>query len=90
MTIDGAIIEEQGVTFGIIIVKKSAIQTDQKADETREAFQSQLVEFSKIPLILAAQDARGRFEYQGRRDIVEFLASIDPSRIPWKQYTYAL
>lgn len=88
MTIDGAIIREQGVTFGIVIVKPSAMDGF-TADETRAAFQARCAEFAAIPLILASQDASGRFSYQGRPDIVEFLASIDSSRIPWKRYTYS-
>lgn len=89
MQIDGAIIKEQGVVFGIIVVKQSAISTNEHARETATAFQSRLAEFSGIPLVLAAQDSRGRFEYWGRPDIVDFLASIKASRIPWKTYTYS-
>lgn len=58
--------------------------TDNNSVETRNAFQGL---FPGMPLILASQDSQGRFEYQGRKDIVEFLASIDASRIPWKRYT---
>lgn len=89
MTIDGAIIREQGQVFGIIIVKPHITASSSEAASARAAFQSRLAEFSDIPLILASQDSRGVFEYQGRRDIVDFLASIDASRIPWKTYTYA-
>ncbi|OCA02518.1 Hypothetical protein PYTT_1524 [Akkermansia glycaniphila] len=89
MTIDGAIIKEQGVTFAIVIVKQSAMSTTHAADETREALQAQIADFAGIPLILASQDSRGAFSYQGKPDIVRFLASISASRIPWKRYTYA-
>lgn len=88
MTIDGAIVKEQGVTFGIIVVKPRAIATSSVAEETRASFQASLAEFSSIPLILASQDSRGRFTYHGRPDIVKFLASISANRIPWKHYTY--
>ena len=87
MTIDGAIVKEQGITFGIIVVKQSAISSDTAATDTRRAFQTQIRDFQGIPLILATQDSRGVFTYQGRRDIVDFLASISASRIPWKTYT---
>ena len=82
MKIDGAIIKEQGIVFGIIIVKPSAMVNSNTADETREAFQLRFLEFSEIPLILASQDSRGRFRYQGRTDIVGFLANIDATLIP--------
>lgn len=88
MQIDGAIVREQGVTFGVIVVKSSAMSSRFEADRTRASFQASLAEFSGIPLILACQDGRGRFTYDGRTDIVDFLASIDSSRIPWKTYTY--
>lgn len=89
MTIDGAIIKEQGVTFAIVIVKQSAMATNQAAAETRAMFQSQIADFSGIPLILACQDSRGVFSYQGRHDIVDFLANIDAHRIPWMEYNYS-
>ena len=88
MTIDGAIIREQGVTFGIIIVKSHVLSCDTTAREVRDSFQASLAEFSGLPVILAAQDSRGVFSYWGRPDIVDFLASISASRIPWERYTY--
>jgi len=87
MQIDGALVREQGVEFGIIIVQKSAMMTDSIARETQAAFQSGIADFAAVPLILASQDANGRFEYFGRPDIVRYLASVDASRIPWRRYT---
>jgi hypothetical protein len=81
MQVDGAIVREQGVTFGIVIVRESAMHHPQ---ETREAFQGL---FRGMSLVLASQDSRGVFSYQGRRDLVNFLVSIDPRRIPWKTYS---
>ena len=86
MKIHGAVVKEQGVTFAIVIVKPSAIQTTHSAAEARASFQGL---FPGLPLVLASQDSRGTFEYQGRKDIVGFLASIDASRIPWKEYTFS-
>lgn len=87
MTIHGAIVHEQGVTFAIVIVKEYVTSSSSEAASTRVAFQSRIRDFRGIPLVLASQDSRGVFEYQGRRDIIDFLASIDASRIPWKEYT---
>jgi hypothetical protein len=88
MTIEGSIIKEQGVTFGIVIVKKHAMSTNQQASDLRQSIQASLVEFSDIPLILACQDERGVFSYQGRPDLVKFLANLQVSQIPWRRYTY--
>jgi hypothetical protein len=88
MKLQGAVVKEQGITFAIVVVKRSAIQTATAtatdADAARKTFR---VYFPGLPLVLASQDSRGRFEYQGRRDIVNFLANIDPARIPWMEYT---
>jgi hypothetical protein len=87
MQIDGAIITEQGVTFAIVIVKPHVTASSSEAAKLRASLQSQIRDFAGIPLILASQDSRGVFEYEGRHDIVDFLASIDSSRIPWSTYT---
>jgi hypothetical protein len=84
MKIHGAVVKEQGVTFAIVIVKKSSMQTSHESDKTRASMQGL---FPGLPIVLASQDSRGLFEYQGRPDLVKFLASIDASRIPWKEYT---
>jgi hypothetical protein len=80
MKMQGAVIKEQGITFAIVIVTQSGMHDPAR---TRAAFQGL---FPGISLVLAHQDSRGLFEYQGRRDLVDFLASIDSSRIPWKEY----
>jgi hypothetical protein len=84
MKIQGAVVKEQGVTFGIVIVKSSAMSSSFESDRTRTAFQGL---FPGMSLILASQDSCGVFKYQGREDIVNFLALIDASRIPWMEYT---
>ncbi len=86
MQIDRAIVKEQGVTFAVVIVKPSAIQTQYSANEMRQRL-SIITDFSGLPIILASQNSRGKFTYQGRKDIVNFLASINASRIPWKRYS---
>lgn len=86
MKVQGAVVKEQGVTFAIVVVKGSATQTAHSANTARAAFQPL---FPGLPLILASQDSSGRFTYQGRKDIVDFLVHIDPRRIPWKEYTFS-
>ncbi len=86
MKIQGAVIKEQGIEFAIVIVKKHIVDNKFSADKAIEAF-SPL--FPGLPLVLAAQDHRGQFIYYGRDDISKFLASIHPSRIPWKEYTFS-
>ena len=84
MRIQGAVIKEQGVKFAVVVVKKHIVDNKFNADKAIRDF-SPL--FPGLSLVLAAQGHRGRFTYYGRKDISGFLASIDPLRIPWAEYT---
>lgn len=83
MSFDGALIKEQNVIFAIVVVKPH-ILTHPKRETIRLRFMHY---FGNIPIILMAQNSKGIPTYNGRRDIVHFLASIHPSRIAWKHYT---
>jgi hypothetical protein len=85
MTFEGAIVREQGVTFGIVVVKESAIRDHSTASNLIASYQPVL---GVAPVVLMAQNYKGVPEYYGRKDIVAFLANIDFRRIPWKKYTY--
>lgn len=85
MQFDGAKIKEQGVTFGIVVVKPYVLRSPSK----EQICASFIPFFGNIPIILMAQDSRGIPTYDGRTDIVRFLAKINPARIPWKHYTAA-
>lgn len=83
MKFDGALITERGVTFAIAIVKPSALTSSD-----RESIRNSYIPiFGNIPIVLASQDSTGRIKYHGRQDIVNFLAKLHPSQIPWKTYT---
>ena len=83
MQVDGAVVKEHGQTFSIIIVQRHVLDNNSEADQVRRAWASVF----PSPIILMAQDNRGVPTYQGRTDIVRFLANIDHRRIPWKRYT---
>lgn len=85
MKLQGAVIKEQGVTFAIVIVKERVVEITSEANKALRAFSSC---FPGMPVVLMAQDSRGRATYFGRGDIVRFLRNISPSRIPWKEYTF--
>ena len=84
MQFEGAHVAEQGVTFGIVIVKPHALYNPQ---EQRSARALGRQAFGPIPIVLMAQEARGVPTYQGRSDIVNLLSRIAMERIPWKKYT---
>jgi len=84
MQFDGAKITEQGVTFGIVIVKRQVLNNATEQANVR-ALGTQA--FGAVPIILMAQDSRGVATYQGRRDIVQFLSNILVEQIPWRSYS---
>lgn len=84
MRIQGAVVKEQGVTFGIAIVKRHIVQNRSEAARTISSFAPI---FGGFPVVLMAQDHRGVPTYVGRNDIVRFLASVPMEAIPWREYT---
>jgi hypothetical protein len=85
MQFEGALVKEQGVTFAIVVVKATVLNSPTEINQARTAFQSC---FPHVPIVLMAQDSHGVPTYQGRTDIVHFLSRVHPSRIPWKRYSY--
>jgi len=85
MKIQGAVIKEQGITFAVTAVKKHILSSQMQCQETAQSFQPL---FPGIPIVLMGQDSRGTPTYWGRKDIVNFISNVHPSRIPWKEYTF--
>lgn len=86
MTFQGALIKEQGIQFGIAIVKRYVLDNQGEAARVAAGFGSV---FGRIPVVLMAQDSRGRPTYFGRPDIVRFLSRVPVSAIPWREYSVA-
>ena len=83
MRVQGAVIREQGQTFAVVIVKPHVVQN---RAEAADAIQSFTPVFG-VPVVLMAQDGRGRPTYYGRQDIARFLSGVPLSAIPWREYT---
>lgn len=83
MRIQGAVIKEQGCTFAIVVVKQHVVNNSFEANKTIRAFQGT---FGHVPIVLMAQDAFGRATYYGRRDIVDFMSTVPPEHVPWREY----
>jgi hypothetical protein len=84
MTIEGAVIREQGVSFAVVIVKRHVLDNSFEANRTIQAFQPA---FPGLPVVLMAQDHQGVPTYYGRRDLSNFMASVPMECVPWKRYT---
>lgn len=83
MTIHGAVIIEQGVTFAIVAVRSTVTQYTVRSIRMRRALS---VYFPNMPIILMSQDSSGTPHFYGRKDIVDFLKTIRLDQIPWKEY----
>ena len=83
MTITGAVIKEQGVTFAVIIVAASVTRYTVRLAQARAELS---MFFQNMPIILMSQNQNGQPQYYGRKDIVEFLKGIRVDQIPWKEY----
>ena len=84
MRFQGAVICEQGVTFAIAVVSRHVIDCRATAARTISSFASV---FPGMPIVLMAQDRRGRPAYLGRGDLTRFLARLPLRAIPWREYT---
>ncbi len=79
MQFEGAVIREQNVTFAVVIVKKHVLDNRAQANSMARAFGGA---FPGLPVVLMAQDSRGRASYYGRSDISGFLARTPLNAIP--------
>ncbi|MDX6255070.1 MAG: hypothetical protein QOJ11_1404 [Frankiales bacterium] len=82
MEFTAALIREQGIEFGVVLVTAQAAQPGR-----REAtLQGVASVFAGKPVILCSQDSRGVPSYFGRPDLVRFLANVSLDRLPWKKW----
>jgi len=84
MSFDAALVREQGVTFAVVVVKGHVVNSTSSRTEAMTSFRMQ---FPGVPVVLMAQDGRGRPTYWGRTDIVKFLANVPVNALPWKRYS---
>ncbi len=83
MKFQGALIKEQGVLFGIVVVKSHVLNSP---SDRNQILNFGIRAFGAVPIVLMAQDASGTPTYYGRKDIVRFLSSVPFQRIPWREY----
>ena len=83
MTIEGAVIREQGVTFAVVVVKEHVLNN---SFESERAIRSFRPHFPGLPVVPMAQDHRGVPTYYGRRDISQYMANGPLECVPWAVY----
>lgn len=82
MSFDAAFVREQGVEFVVVAVKQHVVGSDASR---RQAALSFGASFPGVPIVLMAQDARGRPTFWGRPDLVRFSANVPVNRLPWRR-----
>ncbi len=83
MTVDAALVREQGITFAVVCVRNGVVNNPNQATETIAGLAPH---FGFVPVVLMEQDSRGRPTYYGRDDIVDFLTSISMDQLPWRKW----
>lgn len=86
MKIQGAVLNPQGESFAVVRIEGKLIHD---ADEANKAIHSLSNLFPEMPIVIAAEESRGRFTYYGRPDISHLVASTSLSNIDWREYTLA-
>ena len=84
MKLQAAVLNERGVKFAVVIVRRHLLNDRLQASRTAVSLRPA---FSGLPVILMSQDQSGRANYFGRRDIVDFLSGVPVAAIPWREYT---
>lgn len=85
MTIDAALVREQGVEFAVVTVRRGVL--DQGSSERAAVAAEFSQAFGRVPVVLMAQDHKGVPIYWGRRDLVRFLSDVPFELLPWATYS---
>lgn len=79
---EGAVITEQGKSFGVVSVQRNVFQNSFNATMIIKAV---LPAFNGIPVVLMTLDAQGQPAYFGRSDLVLLLENINIKDASWTQ-----
>lgn len=77
-----ALVREQNVTFAVAMMKDHVLNNPSTADQ-----QIQAVAAALGCSLVVLMGERNRKLRGNRKDVVDFVARIDPSRLPWRKYT---
>lgn len=73
-----ALVREQGVEFGVVVVQDHVIDNPTERENLLQAWTTEL----RRPVALLGGH---RHRSYGRRDLVHWLESVHPSQLPWRQ-----
>jgi hypothetical protein len=73
-----ALVREQGVEFAVVCVSDAVVQNPSQRESAYNAWTMRL----RRPVALIGAQ---HHQVYGHKNIVDFVSSIDPSRLPWRQ-----
>ncbi len=74
-----AVVREQGQVFSVVAMKDTALHPGQRDD----ALAAAQAEFGPRTVIMGER----QHQTYGPDDIVRFLQNVDPSQLPWREFT---
>ncbi|MEA2676082.1 MAG: hypothetical protein QOJ81_223 [Chloroflexota bacterium] len=84
MSVEAALVKEQGVTFVVVPVKAHIF-------DSPRAWERLLPDCHRwwpgANVVFMARREGQRIEYRGRPDIVRFLSKIPASALPWRRWS---
>jgi len=74
-----AFVREQGVDFAVVCVPDRVVEGSVEREGTYLLWTREL----RLPVALMGAD---RHRVYGHKSIVDFVSSIDPARLPWREF----
>ncbi|MFN2459896.1 MAG: hypothetical protein ABR591_04315 [Candidatus Velthaea sp.] len=87
MTLDGAVLSEQGMTFALATVPLAMLKDQMEAHELLASLQQRV--FPDLPVVLMTREWSGMPRYYGDAECSRVMHGVHVSRIAWSRYTLA-
>ncbi len=80
--LNAALVKEQGVTFAVVRVKNHVVNCNTTSDQMIRSVAAALG--CQLVVLMGESNRKLR---GNRQDVVNFVSSIHPARLPWKKWT---
>lgn len=81
-TFKAALVREQNVTFAVVLVKDHVLNSPSTSDDLIRSVSVAM----RCPLVVLMGESNRKLR-GNRQDVVNFVARVHPSRLPWKNWT---
>jgi hypothetical protein len=87
MTLDGAVLNEQGITFALATVPFALLKDPSEAVTLLAGLREHV--FPGLPVVLMTREWSGKPHYYGDPDGSRIMHGVHVSRVAWSRYTLA-